>query len=451
MAALFLAACCANARADLSIVGTANHSTINLGETIVYIISVQNDSAIAAQNVVISSTFPGNAVIIRATNSIVSPLVTSLVTTNRGLVNLTLSNLPGSSAIQLIIELQPGTAGSFTNSLSAAANGLVSSTGEIVVTVGRLNTDLKLTTTALPSSALAGDYLTFNVAVVNLGPSTANGVTITSVLPTNTMLISVIPTGHSAFANRVLTLSVGTLTNGATTNFTVTIQPGAAGSFIVTNSVQAADIADLTTSNNSTAASINIAPFVPTDIKIVSLSDFVYNQNTALFDQIVTLSNTSTSTLFNIHLIATNLASSNKLWNVAGTNAAHPFVLLDLQLAPGEMAQTTVEFFFAKRAPSPVAIIAAGQATTFSSISVTNLSLSASGDLSLQVPAVTNRTYSVLYATNVVDLILPATNAVRTTGTVATNGSVTLIVPAPPLPTTNSPTTTRFVRVIENQ
>jgi len=448
LALLCLCFLCAPARAQLSVTSTATSSTINVNETVTFNITVQNPTAIEADNAVIQSRFPTTAVIVSETTSSPSALVTSQVTTNAGAVNVALSGIPGSSAATISIALRPTRAGAFTNTIVVAAEGFVAVTNKLVVTVNGLNADLTLTFAGVPTTAIANDWATYSATVTNRGPETANGVTVTSTLPTNVTLIAVSPAGHHTLVNRSLVLNMGTLTNGQSSQFLVTVQLGAVGTNAFVNTVQSTDTNDPSSANNTTTTTVIVAPYVPQNIRIVALSDFVYDQNVSLFNQVVTIQNVSTSALANIHLIVTNLTVTNKLWVISGTNAAHPFLMLTNILIPGETQDVNMQFFFAKRQPVSVDYVAAGIVTK---IVLTNtFSVATNGTLAFRLNSISNRNYSVIYGTNVTDLIAPATNAVRTTAVVATNGTLTLVAPAPPLPEGTNTTSTRFFQVIQN-
>jgi uncharacterized repeat protein (TIGR01451 family) len=460
-ALLFFLVCAASVRADLSISGVVSPSSINVNETATYTITLANTNLITIINPTLVSQFPSSARIISVTNVPSSVFTTSVITTNAGQVVFSLSQLQPGTSSQITMTLQPTVRGSFTNTFTASATGYVPVVNQLVVSVATLNSDLGLAVSAFPSTAIANDYVTYTSVVTNSGPGAASGVAVTTKLPTNVTVIAVSPTGHHSVSNRFLTLNVGTLTNGQASQFQVTAQL-APGTNTFTHTVSSIDTTDSNAGNNSITSAVNVAPFVPADIQIVSLSNRPeWDPARALFDEVITIKNVSTGALGNIHLIATDLTSTNKIWVLGGTNAGHPFFLATNILNAGESADITVEMFFAKRQPVDVTFIAAGipTATVVTNSTATNIvnftnifNLSTNGTLAFNVQGPTNASFSVLYATNVVDLIPPATNAVRTAPIIATNGLVTITPPLPPPPTgvSNDVTTTRFYRVIQN-
>jgi len=166
---------------------------------------------------------------------------------NSGGFITTIVNLPASAAGQTInLNWQFGT------------DDIVSGNGWYVDTVSILdgtysccvgNADLAVTETASANPAVAGQNLTYTLAVTNLGSAVASGVTVTDTLPAGATFVSASP-GATNFSGTVVA-APGNVINGTGTNITITIKPAAGGS--ITNTVTVASTsADSNPANNST-------------------------------------------------------------------------------------------------------------------------------------------------------------------------------------------------------
>src|SRR6185503_2479063 len=82
------------------------------------------------------------------------------------------------------------------------------------------DTDLSVTKTDSPDPVVQGTQLTYTINVTNNGPATANGIVVTDVLDSNTSYVS---SSIPCSGTTTLTCSVGNLTVGASTSFTITV------------------------------------------------------------------------------------------------------------------------------------------------------------------------------------------------------------------------------------
>jgi uncharacterized repeat protein (TIGR01451 family) len=71
------------------------------------------------------------------------------------------------------------------------------------------------------ASVLASSNLTYTISVTNFGPSSASGVVVTDSLPATVTFVSA--TGGGLNNSGVVNWTLGTLTNGQTSNVTVTV------------------------------------------------------------------------------------------------------------------------------------------------------------------------------------------------------------------------------------
>jgi uncharacterized repeat protein (TIGR01451 family) len=112
--------------------------------------------------------------------------------------------------------------------------------------------DLRMTKTL----ASTGSQQTWTLSVTNLGPSAAQSVSITDVLPSRLTFASA-PGCSYALATRTVTCSVASLANGAIASFTLTTTiSGTAGGWITNTAQVSSSTADPNTANNTASARV---------------------------------------------------------------------------------------------------------------------------------------------------------------------------------------------------
>lgn len=126
-----------------------------------------------------------------------------------------------------------------------------------------------------PGTASVGVNSSYTVTVVNNGPNTATGVTVTDVLPPGVNFVTAGSTAGCASNGGTVTCPVGTLNSGA--SFVVTIVANSTVSGAVTNVAGViANEADGTMSNNSASVSTTISggspPPVPANLVAAATS-----------------------------------------------------------------------------------------------------------------------------------------------------------------------------------
>jgi uncharacterized repeat protein (TIGR01451 family) len=151
----------------------------------------------------------------------------------------------------------PGLVGTPANLVRWGADGLAfRTTGDqlIVLRTSLLPTtspaDLRITTLAAPGGAIVGSNYIFSLQVTNAGPSDANHVLVTNILPVGSSVLSVsCSQGIGSNANGTVVCDLGLLTNGAAVNINVSLQLSQSGLFSF-NSQVSGDAVDLTNANN---------------------------------------------------------------------------------------------------------------------------------------------------------------------------------------------------------
>jgi len=234
--------------ADLAITKVASADPAIAGQNLTWTLTVSNAGPIAsdATNVSVTDLLPAGVTLVSATPSQGS--------CNTTVVCVLGTIASGSSAtITLVVQISP----SFTDSLSNTASVTSSTTdpdpGDNTVTetvAVNAQADLSIAKTDNPDPVVAGQSLTWTLAVSNAGPSTATNVLVTDALPDGVTLASATPSQGSCGGG--VSCSLGTLNPGssATITLNVTTSSGLTGTLANTASVTSNTL-DLNAANNN--------------------------------------------------------------------------------------------------------------------------------------------------------------------------------------------------------
>lgn len=197
-------------------------ASVNATSNVVYTITVTNLGPSTASNIVVSDVLPADIIFVSASaggssnNGVVTwPAITTL--TNGQVTNFTLEiTAPANYATLTNIASSTSTTTDLiaTNNNGTGTNAIVLTT---VTPVGDL-----VTSKIGPANVNATSNVVYTITVTNLGPSTASNIVVSDVLPANTLFVSA--TGGGVSNNGVVTWpAITAMTNGQTTNFTLTI------------------------------------------------------------------------------------------------------------------------------------------------------------------------------------------------------------------------------------
>ncbi|MFN2511909.1 MAG: choice-of-anchor X domain-containing protein [Pyrinomonadaceae bacterium] len=123
------------------------------------------------------------------------------------------------------------------------------------------NADVSVTQIASPNPVLTGSEVTYTTTVTNLGPGTAESLTVTDNLPANTTFVSCDATGGAICggAGNARFVTINSLAAGASINITLvaTVECSLADGTTISNTATAtSSTPDLSLDNNSTTASV---------------------------------------------------------------------------------------------------------------------------------------------------------------------------------------------------
>jgi uncharacterized repeat protein (TIGR01451 family) len=264
--------------------------------------------------------------------------------------------------------------------------------------------DLGVAISVPTTAVLVNDWMTYSVSVTNRGPDAAPGGVLTNLLPSGVILKS----DYIVVSNTVY-LGLGTLSRGAVTNFQFTLQPTNAGALSFFASVGASGVTDTNTANNRATNSLTVSNDLGTLAAVTNSAQIVNLQN-GLIEQSIRVSNIGTNEVAALRVVVSGL--TNRLANAVGTNSGSPFVvytapqeapleigqsvLLRLQYAPRKNFPFTNSQLEAFAVPPPDLTPPAGSAGT--NVNISRIVPLSDGSMLLEFAALTNRTYTVVYA-----------------------------------------------------
>ena len=245
------------ADADVAVAISDSPDPVPARSELAYTISVTNHGGSAATGVSLTANLPAG---IPVTSTSASQGTCSL---SSATLTCDLGALDTGETAAVTVTATPSTAGeTLVARASVTADQPDPTPGndaaEATTVVGPASADLAVTMSAAPDPVRAGDELTYTVTVVNDGPSSANGVTLTDPLPAGTAFGSVSASqGTCTFSKKtkVITCNLGTVANGANAVTTVVVKVRANAGTTVTNtaSVRGAD-GDPNEANNTATA-----------------------------------------------------------------------------------------------------------------------------------------------------------------------------------------------------
>jgi uncharacterized repeat protein (TIGR01451 family) len=287
---------------------------------------------------------------------------------NSGGFTNTVVTLPAAAAGQTIqlrwrcgTDSSTGGTGWYVDTVSIIGSSYACCTG---------SADLGVSLAASPNPVLVAQNLSYTLTVTNLGPSPAYSVMLTDALPASVTFVAASAGCVNLGGNVACT--VGTLSNGGATNFTVVVTPTAPG--LITNILTVASLTTDPNSANNTAAIATTVAAPPVLVPIIVSNSFTLVAESCTNGAIdpgetltVSLGLQNTGTAATTNLVATLLAtggvlspSGSQTYGVLATNGApvaQPFTftatgncgdtnIATLQLQDGTANLGTVTFSF---------------------------------------------------------------------------------------------------------
>ena len=423
------------------------------GQSVSYVITATNAGPSTATNVVVTETLPAGAIFQGASGS---------YSTNSGAVTWSSVTLaPGAVVTFNLTLLAPASVSSFLNIAAATSpiadpnptNNNGSLAKSRVSTKVVPSADL-LVLLAGPPSAILGSNIVYTLTVTNAGPSVASNIVVSDSFPTNLLFVSASAGGTSN--NHAITWPlIASMPVGGWTNFTFTVKSLTVGVFTEIASALAETSDPNPTNNTGVLPASQAQTTVAVPQFGVLIGTPVFNPQTGLYEEQVTVTNASTITIAGIRLHVGGLPSGITLWNASGTSGGVPFVQYNFPLDPGSTVHFALEFYDPLRHPFTHTL-------TVEAIIPTNNTASGGSPVAvkfftdtrtsptryiLEWPSIPGKTYTVLYSPT-----LDATNWFVGTPSVTATANVTQWYDDGPPKTMSPPLSARarFYRVIQN-
>lgn len=439
--------------ADVSLEVSSLPSPATLGQPLTYTLALTNLDAFPLINVTVTNTLSGGFTVLGATNSAGS------VTTNlAGGLQFLLPLLNFGQGALLGFSVQPTAAGSLTNVVTATVvftnagtTNTLALTNFTRVFAGDI--DLEVGLSGPTYGILTNDLVSYQLAVTNLGPQTATGVTLTNYLPSGATVQSVSPAGQLySVGDDGLVFALDSLAAGASQQMTVNLQFDNPGSFVLSAAAVATNYYEGNTINNSSALTVTVDAALAADLGVTFLTAQGFNPQTGLMEQKVRLTNNGTNATPGERVFVAGL--TNTFYNAVGTNGGVPFVILTAGLAPGASVDLLLEYIIPTRQAGGDPVLSAlavpaypAVVPTGDDVAITRVLLLAADAVLLEFPATNGLSYTIVYS----DDISFANPRVARPPVVAPADRVQWIDHGPP-DTAASPSNapTRFYRVIAN-
>ncbi|MDU1322785.1 MAG: SdrD B-like domain-containing protein [Clostridium botulinum] len=243
--------------ADISVIKTSDLNPAFPGQILTYTIRVSNAGPADAQNVILTDAIPPE---------IVGPEFS----VDGG---VTFNPWPGSFNIGTLLNDETSTI-LIRGTVAASASGIISNTAEVTSTTPDPNPDNNTSTVDIEVNALAdisvikagspnpvmsGETLTYTIDVSNFGPSLAENVTLSDVIPPEIIGAEFSTDGGITFNPWIGSLDIGTLLNGETRTILIrgTVAPVAPG-FITNTADVTSTTPDPNPSNNTSTSVIEV-------------------------------------------------------------------------------------------------------------------------------------------------------------------------------------------------
>lgn len=345
--------------ADIRLLKTVDLPSVPAGDVLTYTLEIVNDGPSTSATVVLTDTFDtliNNSVGPVGAGYLDEVLTPGLATGgscintaaggNGRLLACNFATIPvcvagSGNCPRVVVRVRPGgDGGNRTNNANAVSNGTAdpnrANDNASVTSNVDPRADVTVTKNANPDPVAAGQNLTYLVTALNGGPSRADNVSITDILPLDVTFVSVTPSAGTCGTtpgagvtttglNRTVVCALGNIGNGAQQTATIVVRPntGTRGSTLTNDVSVATTTAETNAGNNTGSASAAVSP--PSLDLIINKSDSV--DPVAVGDNTVytiTVTNAGPSAAENVTVTDTLPATRLSFQSVSSSSGACP-------------------------------------------------------------------------------------------------------------------------------
>ncbi|WP_170254782.1 DNRLRE domain-containing protein [Phaeodactylibacter luteus] len=252
----------AAAEADLAITKIVDNPTPNVGDNVVFTLTVTNNGPNTATGVEVTDNLPSGYTYVSDDGS---------GAYNSGTGLWTIGNLANGGTATLNITATVNATGDYVNTASVMGNENDPDTNNNTddePTAPVAQTDLAITKTVDNPTPDVGDNVVFTLSVTNNGPAAATGVEVSDLLPSGYTYVS--DDGGGAYASGTGLWTIGNLAASATATLNITATVNATGDYLNTATVTGNEN-DPDTNNNTDDEPT--APVAQTDLGITKTVD----------------------------------------------------------------------------------------------------------------------------------------------------------------------------------
>ena len=389
------------------------NQSVVVSNTIMYRMVITNEGPLVLNQVYVTNLFSAPVQFVEVTTTD----VTRTVSPNNITLNITRTINPGQT-FQLTLTVRPTLVGTLTNNITGTSVGTFQNPNVVAITsvsapVAR--SDLTVSIGGTPTSPIfAGDWVPYTLTVSRNGPDPVSGVLLTTTVPSGALLQGYSPSNGASVNGQQLTFDLGTVSL-VSTQVNVTIQLDVAATNVpLSAGITTPANAETSTNNNSATNLITVLQGVPGGLVAQPIPGQFFNRQTALFEQLISVSNNGTSSVPSARVILSNF--NFKVANAVGTNNGFPFVVHAGALATNQTIELLLEYFFPDRTEHedpelvayPAGTIALTPPAAGTNVAITNISriLLPPNDLVdtdrvlLRFPATPGAAYAITYMTN---------------------------------------------------
>ena len=457
---MLLAAVCVTAlRAEAQLLNfsvASSVSSVQVSNVVAFSINVTNLIGLDLGGVVVTNQLPASVQIVNTSASQGTNLI------NGSVVEFHLGDFTNNAIAFLTVNARPISAGFITNTVSIASSTTVLTGAPVSIVIqatnaGVVRADLGVHIFGPTQVVITNDLTTYQVVATNSGPGTVTGVTLTNTLPPGAMLISAVPANYTLSQSNLI-YNLGTLTNGGHVDLQFTIQPTNVGALLLSATIGSAAVIDLNPTNNIATTNVPVIAYLSGILVAVTNSSQQYNPQNGLIEQTILLSNAGPTSIASARVVVTGL--TNLLANGVGTNSGNPYVYLCNTLDPNQSVSMLLQYYRPTRTTfpflnsqlhafevPPVVFAAPTVVSVSTNLIISRILHLPNGTILLEWPAITNKTYTVVYCDNVL-----FSNAMIAPPSITAFGTRLQWVDYGPPTTRSAPTHSpvRFYRVFQN-